>query len=166
MFDFEFDHILDVNSPIAFKSGVFLWVFHANKIPPHIGISKDGMFFSLKSSGVDMDLDTNKVFLTIQRKQIPSFIVEISCEQAIELRSEFSKYSKTEVGKSTCLTPVKNVLNYSDALKLSELLNYLASNNRLQRVHRLNGASEMKGILKYDTDKITDRLLALEKQLV
>lgn len=166
MFDFEFDHTLDINSPVTFESGVYLWVFHANKIPPHIGISKDGMFYSLKSSGVDMDLDTNKVFLTIQRKQIPSFIIEINCEQAIDLRSEFSKYSKTEIGKSTCLTPVKNVLNYSDAQKLSELLNYLAANNRLRQVYRLNGTSGMKGILKYDTDKITDRLLALEKQLV
>ena len=33
--------------------GVFIWVIHTNKIPPHIGISLNGKFYSLNVNGKD-----------------------------------------------------------------------------------------------------------------
>ena len=63
MFDFEFDHIIKDEVDLAPEQGLFLWVFHADKIPPHIGISLDGCFFSLKSSGVDIDLELSLIHI-------------------------------------------------------------------------------------------------------
>ena len=45
--DFEFDFI-DPNFENVNHQKTLLWIVHANKIPPHIGISVDGYFFSLK----------------------------------------------------------------------------------------------------------------------
>ena len=49
---------------------LILWVLHADKIPPHIGLSKNDQFYSLKVSGKDEGLPVRNVLQIIEKKNI------------------------------------------------------------------------------------------------
>lgn len=165
MFDFVFENITDVDTRNEFNSGIFIWVFHADKIPPHIGISVDDKFFSLKSSGVDIGLNTNKVLSVISKKEIPSFIVEVADQLSVDtFYSEFEKFNNANAEGDTCLTPVRNLLRVPQAQKLSELLQELHLGQRIGDVFRLNSDRSMIGIRSYSPEDIKNRLLSLENQ--
>ena len=52
-YEFRFDNLSRLAS-ISEENDVLIWIFHIDKIPPHIGISSQGVFFSLKSNGKDL----------------------------------------------------------------------------------------------------------------
>ena len=51
-YEFRFQNLPRLAS-ISEVDDVLIWIFHVDKIPPHIGISSQGVFFSLKSNGKD-----------------------------------------------------------------------------------------------------------------
>ncbi|MFZ9029337.1 MAG: hypothetical protein ACO2Z9_10010 [Crocinitomicaceae bacterium] len=163
MFDFEFEHIIRDSDDMNHGSGVYLWVFHADKIPPHIGISSQGKFYSLKSSGVDIGLDTGKVFRLVSDKKLPSILIRLNSKVSkAELDRIYQGYSKTQAGSITCLTPVNEVLSIGDVAKLSELLTSLKKNGRLSQVYGFHLSAQIKGIRAYSAQDVTNRLLALQ----
>ena len=74
MSSFEFENVLDLNSESALKEGFFLWIWHADKIPPHIGCSINGVYFSLKVNGKDDKKESNNALLVIQQKKSRPFL--------------------------------------------------------------------------------------------
>lgn len=163
MFDFEFEHIVRDSEGLNHSQGLYLWVFHADKIPPHIGISSQGKFYSLKSSGVDVGLDTGKVFRLISDKKLPSILIKLTSNVSeAELHGVYQSYSKTQAGSITCLTPVNEVLSISDAAKLSELLIRLEEDGRLAQVFGFHLPPQLKGVRAYSAQDITNRLLDLQ----
>lgn len=165
MFDFEFDKIKDGLPESGFENGAFLWVFHANKVPPHIGISINGKFYSLKSNGTDKRLDTKKIESLIKSKEIGSFIIELKpIIKGGVLDEIFEFYSQTKAGETTCLTPIKDLFQLPESNKLSELLASLKHQNKLGTAYRFNLAESVTGIRKYESTDVLNRLIQLEKQ--
>ena len=163
MFDFEFEHIVRDSKTLNHSQGLYLWVFHADKIPPHIGISLDGLFYSLKSSGVDIALDTGKVFRLISDKKLPSILIGLTSKVSdAELHKIYQSYSKTQAGSITCLTPVNEVLGIDNVTKLSELLMRLKEDGILSQVYGFYLPEQLKGIRAYSAQDITSRLLDLQ----
>ena len=163
MFDFEFEHIVRDSEGLNHSQDLYLWVFHVDKIPPHIGISLDGQFYSLKSSGVDIGLDTGKVLRLISDKKLPSILIRLTSKVLEdELHRIYQSHSKTNAGSITCLTPVKEVLGISDVAKLSELLIRLEEDGRLSQVYSFYLPEQIKGIRTYTAQDITNRLLDLQ----
>ena len=50
MYSYLFEEFIIENQNVDFKNP-HLWILNSDKIPPHIGISQDFKFFSLKASG-------------------------------------------------------------------------------------------------------------------
>lgn len=164
MFDFEFEHIIRDSEDLNHKQGFYLWVFHADKIPPHIGLSSQGKFYSLKSSGVDVGLDTGKVFRLISDKKLPSFLIRLTLRVSEgELHRVYQNYSKTQAGYITCLTPVNEVLKIDGVAKLSDLLIRLTEEGGLSEVYGFHIPAQLKGVRAYSAQDITNRLLDLQK---
>ena len=155
MYSFQFENSIILNSISEFKTdfnkGLFLWVIHANKIPPHIGISLDG-------------IELAKINKIIEAKKIGTFIVEINQEVEInDLKLCFSKHNKVVSNHTTCLTPIQDVLKLDgEKLILSELLNKIQLNDSLGKVFSLNLESDFNGILAYGKAEIENRLKLLE----
>lgn len=163
MFDFEFENIVQDQHDLTLNKGLYLWVFHADKIPPHIGISISGGFYSLKSSGVDVDLNVGKVFQLIVDKKLPSFLIELSHDVSREdVEQVYMNYSKAEAGVVTCLTPVQEVLRVKPVSKLSELLTELNGSEMISKVFGYNLPNGLRGIRAYTSQDITNRLLDLQ----
>lgn len=138
-----------------------LWVLHADKIPPHIGVSSNNEFYSLKVNGKDEKVPVQSLLNTIKRKQIPTLCFEVD-QRAYDLESIFEKYAVAVAGQTTCLAPIKELLEYDSVEKVSELIDQLDSDGRIRKVTELFLPKGFTGIPKYELVDIHARLKALE----
>lgn len=147
-----------------FKLGIFLWVFHADKIPPHIGISKDGFYFSLKVSSKDENISVEKICKLLKTKKIPTLIIKTS-ENSIknrQLETVFKKYKTANADELTCLTPITEIyFSETQDLILIELLNLLNEAGVMETIFGINLPTDYKGIPAYSRQDIQNRLYQL-----
>ena len=147
-----------------FKLGIFLWVFHADKIPPHIGISKDGLYFSLKVSGKDENISVQKITKLLSTKKIPTLDIKTS-ENSIKnrhLETVFEKYQKANSDGLTCLTPITEIyFSETQDLILLELLNLLNEAGVVETIFGINLPADYSGIPAYSRSDIQNRLYQL-----
>lgn len=148
-----------------FKQGIFLWVFHADKIPPHIGISKDGFYFSLKVSGKDEFVSVEKISKLLKTKKIPTLVIKTS-ENSIKNRQldiVFKKYQTANSDGLTCLTPIIEIyFSETKDLILIELLNLLNEAGVMETIYGINLSADYKGIPAYSRQDIQNRLYQLK----
>ena len=164
MSGFDFERIHPLTDESLMNKGFFLWVWHADKIPPHVGCSIDGKYFSLKVNGLDQCMDTKKVHSVIDQKQILAVFIKLNQTPTYnDVKTIFLKFSKAESGKVTCLNPIIQLLAEKESItQLSELLKYLQERNNLESVFGLNLTDGYKGIRPYNSDDIENRLRLLE----
>ena len=157
-FDFTFDH-LKIIPEFNENDGVWLWIFHVDKVPPHVGISQGNFFYSLKSNGKD-ELPVNKVLEIIENKEIKSILLNLNFTiKTAGIYQAFAQYNKAENLMTSCLAPIKNVLNEPEIiLKLSDLLFFLNQNNAIDGYRYFNVNKSELGILKYGVEDIERRL--------
>ena len=156
-FDFTFEHLKPMTCYERFE-GLSLWVFHIDKVPPHVGLSMGGMFFSLKSNGRD-ELPVVNLVQLIDKKGIKSVVLNLNIRIGLsEIRRVFSSYDRAFSVKTSCLAPIKEVLNISEnVIKLSELLSHLNDNNMMSEYHGFNVTESELGILSYGPEDIEKR---------
>ncbi|MBU3660633.1 MAG: hypothetical protein FGM14_12210 [Flavobacteriales bacterium] len=164
MFDFTFKD-LDFSPQIDSFSGIHLWIIHADKIPPHIGFSIDNHYFSLKANGKDNGISTDSILQIIQKKKIGTVIVKLNFELTFqEVNEAFEKFESAKDLNSSCLVPIKNILNAPDSIsKLSEMLHFLETQNTIYSTFGLHLSNEYKGIKSYTTSEIQQRIEKLKR---
>ncbi len=164
MSDFNFGIISILKESSVFDKGFYLWIWYADKIPPHIGCSIHGNYYSLKVNGKDEGLLTSKVVSVIENKKIPSVFVQLKKDfNPSEIKTVFSKYQLAESTKNTCLTPITELFQCSDSIfQLSELLKNLKERGEIETVFGLNLTEDYRNLPNYTQDDITSRLLKLE----
>ena len=167
MYSFQFDTINSLNNESALNTGCYLCIWHANKIPPHIGILIDGSYFSLKVKGKDTAIPVNEILKIINRKSICALFVEVQREVVkSHIFEVFSKYSNAEAYKFSCLTPITEVFDTNQNVHLlADLLNSFKEKNQIGKVFGLNLALDFGGIPMYGKEEIEARLKALSKIL-
>jgi hypothetical protein len=146
------------------EKGLFIWIFHANKIPPHIGISIDGHFYSLKVTNKDLEVDYKRVIDIINQKKIQTIFVEIN-NLDLNIKEKIDEiFTKTDVinnCNSSCLIPLIKVLvgvNSLEIERLSQLLVNLQNQDRIQAYFQLNLDPDFEGIQFYTKEKIQQRI--------
>jgi len=160
---FHFPHI-EVFSSYQVKTAIYLWIIHATKIPPHVGISIDGNYFSLKMNGID-DLEIEQVLKIIAKKQIPTIAVKLKENTAICKRFLTVKntYERIIPGKTTCLTPISELLlNDNKEYLLPELLQILTDLKQIEAFFALNLPEDFTGFLSYEKEQVNKRLNELQ----
>ncbi|MDX2362846.1 MAG: hypothetical protein QNK23_18695 [Crocinitomicaceae bacterium] len=158
--DYFIDHIsidVEVN-----RYALNLWVWHADKIPPHIGISIEGKYFSLKANGKDENMSIDKVTDLITKKKITALCFELNNSvQYKDMETCFANYELTVPNKITCLHPIKEILGCEKVRKLTELLTELYQHQNVERVIGFNTGEGFSGIKNYSTKDIHSRLKKL-----
>ncbi|MGB0933632.1 MAG: hypothetical protein ACPGU5_05080 [Lishizhenia sp.] len=136
-----------------------IWILHADKIPPHIGISVDGYFFSLKTEGKDENIPFSLLVSFLRRREITA--VAISLNQSLDLKDTqclFEKLDKIPQSES-CLSPILTLLSKSDSIPtVSELLKELEQEQQIKAIFGLNLGSEFKGLRAYSDKDIQERI--------
>ena len=164
MFDFQINQIQPFLDSFQVQKGFFLWIFHADKIPPHIGCSVDGSYFSLKVGGKDTNLKAVKVLQLIESKKIPALLIKVDSEISQKnLFQLYQCYDKVVTEKNTCLSPIIELFKCeSTVYKLSELLKYLTVSHKIETVFGLNLPQGYSCLPTYSKEDIDIRLRKLE----
>ena len=151
---------------IKVSKGVVLWVIHADKIPPHIGLSVDGCFFSLKARGKDVDVPIKSVvsLMNLKKTAFICFCLK-DCISKNDVSNSFNFFHNTIPYKITCLEPIKKILNEHNSNKIVELLFCLDQKERIEGVYGLNLPEGFNGIKDYNLDDINKRLIFLSQDL-
>ncbi len=141
----------------------YLWVIHANKIPPHIGISQGDTFYSLKANGKDDALPVGKILRVLQKKNIATAFFEIDPNAVITSPKEiFDRFESTVPGEITCLEPIKQILGESEATWLKELLGSLEDKGAIRRAYGWQLPADFEQIPDYNPQDIHRRLEHLQ----
>jgi hypothetical protein len=137
-----------------FTEGVYIILFNASSIPPHLLLSINGAIYSITDSGRQLGSPLEKLVLFIKRKNVPAIFVEWrqleswKVDRLENLALEcFSKYERVVEGKVSCLFPIRDVVAavLGDELKkagfIFELLPAMQKANALGESFELNMGS-------------------------
>lgn len=157
-YEFRFKNLPRLAS-ISEINDVLIWIFHVDKIPPHIGISSQGVFFSLKSNGKD-SIETNYVNQISINKEIKLLKIKLRFSiSSSYIERIYEGYSCAISAECSCLSPIKEALNMpEEVMKLSDLLKVLTQRDLIAGWHSLNVSDQQAGILSYDLFDINERL--------
>ena len=158
-FEFKFIHR---ELPEYMLQKTFIWIWNADKIPPHIGISTGKDYYSL-SYRKSEHLLTASMLKKAKRVAIPLVLVEIPKEM---IRKDttmiFSGYHRATDG-ITCLHPIREVMQLDQVNQLADLLIHLESQNLITQVNGLNLPENYRGIPAYSMEDILERIFQLNK---
>lgn len=155
------------------EEGSFLWIWHADKIPPHIGISTGAHYYSLTYKVCELAKPVEEMRQKAIRAKIPLVLVDVSrCDLDPDFRSTFAKYDRAEtppkaapeVNKATCLTPIRALFGLGDNIRqLSDLLTEIQNSGKLQEVFVLHLDPTYRGIPAYSVTEIMQRIEQLHE---
>lgn len=141
----------------------FLWIWNADKIPPHIGISSGKDYYSLTYRKSE-HLQTVSMLKKVKRSLIPLVLVEIPESVFVsDPTSVFLKYDRA-IDDVTCLKPIKEVMQLEGVSQLAILLNYLESERLILQVNGLNLPEGYTGIPDYSMEDILKRISQLNQE--
>lgn len=161
-FDFESIHR---ELPEQILQKTFIWIWNADKVPPHIGISIGKDYYSLTYRKSE-HLLTTSMLKKARRSAIPLVLVEIPMEVIQKnAATTFSKYDRAVDG-ITCLQPIRELMGLEEKVnQLASLLTYLVSKNLLLHVNGLNLPENYTGIPDYSMEEILKRIRSLNGEL-
>ena len=166
MYSFQFDNITQLKDFQELNFGCYLCIWYADKIPPHIGISINGSYYSLKVNGKDTAIPINEIVKIIDKKKICTVFVEIPIHiDCAEVERIFSRYKCAKEGESTCLSPITEMYSVNNQIgMLADLLNYFQGKQQIGQLFGLNLKPDFKGILPYGREEIEARLKQLSEK--
>lgn len=140
-----------------------IWAFHVDKVPPHVGISIDGLYYSMKVNEADIDLDVNAIFQVVQRKKIPTIVVKLrSADTVSQLKEIFKSYGPKIVEGDSCMTPVLTFLRQDKNLLLDDLILSLQEQNQVDEIIGVNLPDEFEGIPSYSHKEVQEHIYQLQ----
>lgn len=145
--------------PTKLSSSQWLWIWNADKIPPHIGISVGKDYFSLTYKEVERKQTTSMV-AKAKRSQIPLLLVRLTQNLTSEaVQSEFANYIKAEVGGPTCLFPIRELVGAPESVQqLAQLLDFLSTQQGELEVFGVHLKQDFRGLTPYSVDQIMKRI--------
>lgn len=154
-----------IESPLVLSfegEQTYLWVIHADKIPPHLGVSNGDKFYSLKANGKDEGLPVSKILQVLEKKNISTAFYEIDASGVSNHpKNIFSKFEHTVPGEITCLEPLKMIFDDMDATWLKELLQGLESKEKINSAFGWQLPEGFTTIPDYSPEDIHNRLIDL-----
>lgn len=146
-------------------SGLFLCVLHANKVPPHLGLISNGLFYSLKANGKDEGVSINNLLQIIHRRNIATLFFELNqhLTNEFEVVSCFENLPTTISENQTCLTPIKTLLKAPcSTAHIGDLMKYLEQSKLVLARITLHLPKDFSGIPYYTLSDITKRIELLK----
>ena len=139
-----------------------LWVLHADKTPPHIGISVEGSYFSLKANGKDDGLPIELLLSVLDKKSIKTISFEVKASFTVQKAAfVFDQFTSTVPNETSCLAPIKELLDIDSANQLNDLLIALDTESRIVNTVGFNISQDFKNFKKYTMEDVHARLKLL-----
>jgi hypothetical protein len=150
--------------PLVNLNELTIWVLHADKTPPHIGLSIENAFFSLKINGKDEALELNSLLSLINKKKLPTLAIVLQSPlDKAQVKNVFASYGPRIQYPETCLSPIVRLLSPTQSeLILIELLQELDKNQQIKKVYGFHLPIAYQGIPSYTKEIIQQRINAVQ----
>jgi len=164
MLTYNFNHI-ERAFPAFDATTVLLWVWNADKIPPHIGVSIGKSYYSLTYKGVE-ELQTSSMLRKVKRLQIPILFIALEKDTTSESVSAiFQQFDKAKPGGATCLSPVKSLFSTSDDIvQLASFLSLMEQKGLLKQVNGMFLNPKYNALPSYSWMDIVQRIEVLHAE--
>jgi hypothetical protein len=145
--------------PQKLQSSNWLWIWNADKIPPHLGMSVGKEYFSLTYREVEHKL-TSSMITKAKRSQIPLLLMRLPAAiDPLKVQQVFLSFDKAVVGGPTCLHPIRELLGAPEWVQqLAHLLGFIAKEQGTLEVFAVHLGEEFAELPKYSVDQIMKRI--------
>lgn len=158
--------VLDLSElEIILQKGTFLWVWKADKLPPHIGLSVNHEYYGLKWLKKEVALPISDLLGRVGRMNFPMVFIEVKNTGSLEdVRSIFEQYASCQQNDCSCLQPINTFFGYKQPKAVvHDLVQYLKSKGEIQNYYSTNLPKSFKGIPAYDYGLVEQELQILAK---
>lgn len=151
--------------PPKMVRGSYLWIWNADKIPPHIGISRGQNYFSLTFRSAEIQKSVIAMVRKARRAEIPLVLIDISdWPFKKDFTSVFQQFEKAMPEGPTCLSPLKEVLEINERVKqLAELLTEIEKRGHLKQVFAVHLGEGYRRLPDYSPEDIRSRIALLHE---
>jgi len=171
-------HITSEITEEQLQEGLFLFMFRATRIPPHIGIITNGLLFDITSVGPNRGVDVVEFYQTCLKRKNEVLFIELeqigsSLDLFDNITEKVDKYWKVDEEVS-CLNPVKDFIAEAFDVKVNhtnfifELLPILYENELVLNISQLNLDTKLKNnvfqLKKYTKEDIDNCIKALTRK--
>ena len=110
---YKFERKIDeVRSFDELNHGFVLWVWNPSQKSPHLGISLDGKYFSLKRTGKQEEVDIQVLSAHIKRKKNSVLFVELTSTLTLSyIKETFAKFTSCDADYCSCSKPIFELLD-------------------------------------------------------
>ncbi len=146
-------HSILPGSEKDFSNGIYIILFNATSLPPHLLLSIDGEIYSITDSGRQTGSPLEKLVGFIKRKNVPALFIEwkaANCDAVKKsAKEQFLNYDRVIEGKVSCLFPIRDVVatilgeEMKQANFIFELLPLMEKVNALGEIFELNMANTL-----------------------
>ena len=168
-------HITSEISLEKLQQGLFIFIFRASRIPPHIGVIANGKLFDITSIGPNIDLNVDDFYCTVLKRKTEVVFIELQpVVNSDVIISEKVKYYWKVTSTTSCLNPIKDFLNeiyqidVAKARFIFELLPMLHEKNLIQNISEINLSNKLCNnrydLVKYTEKDIEDCIKALHRK--
>lgn len=170
-------HITTEISLEKLQKGLFIFIFRATRVPPHIGVIANGKLYDITSVGPNIDLPITDFYKTVLNRKTEIVFIELSSPGDIDLNQliteKVREYWKVTSGTS-CLNPIKDFIHegydvdVSEARFIFELLPLLFEEDLIRSTSQLNLSNRIKNntfeLTKYSEKDIENCIAALQRK--
>lgn len=161
------------------QTGLFIFMFRATRIPPHLGIIANGKLYDISLQGPNTDIPVDEFYKTVKKRKSEVVFIELNKPQFSSFLDDEIKYLVNKYWKVTpavsCLAPVKDFLNEVYSVEsvqtadfIFELLPILEQNNLIKEISEIGLFNKLKNnslnIIKYTKKDIENCIEALNRK--
>lgn len=166
-------NIVEMNESFL-SDGFFIVLFHANKIPPHLGLIASSKYFSLTATETQIGIDIEPIWRVIRSKSIETIFIQIDCNPNMKhLSVIFDAYENVVEREFTCLQPIKEffekecLLNVEEVNFVFDLIKKLKEKEMIMQSFHLNMGNHINEgdfqLQEYTLDDIYKRISAIQR---
>jgi len=159
------------------QKGLYLFVFRATKIPPHLGIIANGKLYDISTVGPNIDLPVKDFYRTVLKRKTSVVFIELDQPMDVDLASIITEkvrnYWKV-TSTTSCLSPIKDFIgevyhiNVDVARFVFELLPILFEKNLIKSTSQVNLDNKLINnifeLTKYSEDDIENCIVAIQRK--
>ncbi len=163
------------------QNGLFIFMYRASRIPPHLGIITNGKLYDISTVGPNIGLSVVDFYKTVLKRKTETVFIELEKPNSNILQSiieaQVKKYWKV-TKEVSCLSPIRDfieeVYNLGEAQQASfifEFLPILEEQNIIKSISELNiynilinNTLELKKYTEKDIENCINALTRKEQQ--
>lgn len=163
----------------SLEEGLFIFMFRANRIPPHLGIITNGKLFDISMKGPNIAIPVKDFYHTVLKRKTEVVFIELyKPNNSYHLENEIAnlvKYYNNVSVEVSCLMPIKDFLStiynhqeFQNACFIFELLPILNKHHIIKSISQLGLDKKLKNsileISKYIKKDVENCINALKRK--